>query len=287
MIGLQLVPQRPIARLRLGRRAARPGAARRRAGGRHHRRRRHRAERRACRPSSTSSSDASSDVPPPPPGRRLRARDALVVVGVVTLLLVLFQGQAVRNWGEQMDPGIGRDVVLAFGEPAGWIADRLPLADATDDVTGLDRLGGRPRRQRRLRRPHRDRRRRRRPTSRRSSPESFDPLALGEEPPKLELDKLLVTGDSLVHADGPRARAPARRRGRGRARSARRHGHLEAGRGGLGQALHPAGRRRGARRGGGVHRRQRRLPAPGRRAAGRSSAAARSGPRPTPTGCGG
>ena len=30
------------------------------------------------------------------------------------------------------------------------------------------------------------------------SPESFDPVALGEKPPKLELDKLLVTGDSLI-----------------------------------------------------------------------------------------
>jgi lysophospholipase L1-like esterase len=141
--------------------------------------------------------EPTSDVPPPPPGRRLRARDAVLTVCVATLLLVLFQGQAARNWGEQMDPGIGRDVVLAFGKPAGWVADRLPLADATDDVTnwiaseddlgdagGFDAAtettapdeGGVP------------------PVS----PESFDPLALGEEAPKLELDKLLVTGDSLA-----------------------------------------------------------------------------------------
>jgi hypothetical protein len=121
----------------------------------------------------------------------------VLTIGVVTVLLVVLQGDAARNWGEQMDPGIGRDVVLAFGKPAGWIADRLPLADATDDVTNwiaseddvgdagafdapsettaADEGGIPP-----------------------VSPESFDPLALGEEAPKLELDKLLVTGDSLA-----------------------------------------------------------------------------------------
>ena len=138
-----------------------------------------------------------SDVPPPPPGRRLRARDALVTIGVVTLLLVVLQGDAARNWGEQMDPGIGRDVVLAFGKPAGWVADRLPFADAADDATSwiaseddLGDAGGFDA-----------------PTETTAaeeggippvSPESFDPLALGEEAPKLELDKLLVTGDSLA-----------------------------------------------------------------------------------------
>jgi hypothetical protein len=87
-------------------------------------------------------------------------------------------------------------VVSAFGEPAGWLADRLPLADVSDDATdwiaqedelgeggfdvqepaATDERGGIP------------------PVS----PESFDPVALGEEPAKLELDKLLVTGDSLA-----------------------------------------------------------------------------------------
>jgi lysophospholipase L1-like esterase len=141
-------------------------------------------------------SNEHPDVPPPPPGRRLRARDALVVVGIATLLLVVLEGRAVRDWADQMDPGIGRDVVSAFGEPAGWVADRLPLADASDDVTGWiaqeedlgeggfdvqepaakGAEGGIP------------------PVT----PESFDPVALGEEPPKLKLDKVLVTGDSLA-----------------------------------------------------------------------------------------
>jgi lysophospholipase L1-like esterase len=136
------------------------------------------------------------DVPPAPPGRHFRARDALVVVGIVALLLVLFEGRTVRDWGEQMNPGIGHDVVLAVGEVTGWIADRLPLADASDDVTGwiaaddLGDAGGFDA-----------------PTEATDSgqggippvsPESFDPLALGEPAPKLELNTLLVTGDSMT-----------------------------------------------------------------------------------------
>ena len=120
----------------------------------------------------------------------------MIVVVVATLLLVLVEGRSVRSWADQMDPGIGRDVISAVGEPAGWLADRLPLADATDDATSWiaqedelgqggfdvqepaaeDERGGVP------------------PVS----PESFDPVALGEDPPRLELDKLLVTGDSLA-----------------------------------------------------------------------------------------
>jgi hypothetical protein len=40
---------------------------------------------------------------------------------------VLFAGASVRRAGEEMNPGIGRDAVLAVGRPAGWVADRLPL----------------------------------------------------------------------------------------------------------------------------------------------------------------
>jgi hypothetical protein len=120
-----------------------------------------------------------------------------VTVVVVTVLLILFQGQAARSWGDQMDPGIGRDVVQAFGEPAGWIADRLPLADVTDDATDWiaseDELGDAGGFDAPTETTAAD--------SGRVPPigaESFDPLALGEDAPKLELDKLLVTGDSLA-----------------------------------------------------------------------------------------
>jgi lysophospholipase L1-like esterase len=140
--------------------------------------------------------DEHPDVPPTPPGRSFRARDAVILIGVVALLLVLFEGRSVRDWGDQMNPGIGRDIVLTVGDATGWVADRLPLADASDEVTGwiasddLGEAGGFDT-----------------PAEETESapggippvsPESFDPLALGEPAPKLELDKLLVTGDSMT-----------------------------------------------------------------------------------------
>ena len=33
-----------------------------------------------------------------------------------------------------MDPGVGRELTLAVGAPAGWIADRLPFDEWTDDA---------------------------------------------------------------------------------------------------------------------------------------------------------
>jgi lysophospholipase L1-like esterase len=67
------------------------------------------------------------DVPKAPPGRRLTAIDALKVVAVTMVLLVLFEGTALRKAGEEMQPGWERDVVLAVGKPVGWVADRTPL----------------------------------------------------------------------------------------------------------------------------------------------------------------
>jgi uncharacterized protein len=67
------------------------------------------------------------DVPKAPPGRRLTARDALKVVGITMLLLVLFEGTALRKAGDEMQPGWERDAVLAVGKPVGWVADRTPL----------------------------------------------------------------------------------------------------------------------------------------------------------------
>jgi lysophospholipase L1-like esterase len=94
-------------------------------------------------PADDSRSRDRGDVPDPPPGRRGTARDALVVIGVAVLLLVLFQGAAVRNGAEELSPGVGRDVVAAVGEPTGWIADNLPLAGPTDDALAwLESDGG-------------------------------------------------------------------------------------------------------------------------------------------------
>jgi lysophospholipase L1-like esterase len=137
-----------------------------------------------------------------PTGRRLRARDAVLCVFVAVVLLVLLEGRSIRNSGDRMDPGVERTVVRAVGAPTGWLADRLPLADAVTSATawlspdekltggagafqtppaGVDaaasRGGG-------------------------AAPiteEAFDAAALGEQPKRLaKLGTLLVTGDSLA-----------------------------------------------------------------------------------------
>ena len=67
--------------------------------------------------------------------RRFSGRDAVFAVLVTVVLLVLFEGASVRKAGEEMKPGIGRDIVLGIGRPAGWIADRLPLAGVSHAAT--------------------------------------------------------------------------------------------------------------------------------------------------------
>jgi hypothetical protein len=124
---------------------------------------------------------------------RFRARDAILAVFLVAALLVVFAGDSARRAGEQMNPGIGRDVVLFFGKPAGAIADALPFAQVADDATAWVRpdegLGGGgsfatltlqttgvpP-----------------------VTPDAFDPAEIGAKPAKPRtLKTLLVTGDSL------------------------------------------------------------------------------------------
>jgi lysophospholipase L1-like esterase len=128
--------------------------------------------------------------------RRFSARDAVISTVLIALLLLVFSGGSVRQAGEEMDPGTYRDIVLAIGEPAGWVADQLPLAEIGHSLTGwlspdtelvgatfeegavggAGAAGGGP------------------------SPvtsEWFEAAALGEPQPKSELETLLVTGDSL------------------------------------------------------------------------------------------
>jgi lysophospholipase L1-like esterase len=127
--------------------------------------------------------------------RRFRARDAVLAVAIAALVLVLFEGASIRRAGEAMNPGVGRELVLAVGRPAGWIADRLPLAAAARSATAWlspdqalsssgsfaqlaqpARAGGTP------------------PVTR----DAFDPVALGQRPPpRRPLETLLVTGDSM------------------------------------------------------------------------------------------
>jgi len=53
--------------------------------------------------------------------RRFRARDAIIAILVAALILVLIQGASIRRAGDQLNPGPGRDVVLAVGKPASWV----------------------------------------------------------------------------------------------------------------------------------------------------------------------
>lgn len=133
-------------------------------------------------------------IPQAPRGPRLRARDALVVVGLAVLLLVLFEGESIRDAGEEMQPGVGRDVVLAVGKPAGWVGDLLPFDEAADGVLGWlspdDDLAGTG-----FEEPGATTREGAVPAV---TPDSFDPQELGAKPnPPRALDTVLVTGDSL------------------------------------------------------------------------------------------
>jgi len=135
--------------------------------------------------------EPADPVPTPPAGRRLPARDAVVVIVLAVLLLVLFEGPSIRDAGDDMQPGVERDVTRAIGQPAGWLADRLPFDEASDDALAVieddegagaggfasgGRAGGVP------------------PVP----PESFDPAQLGLQPEAPRpLRTLLVTGDSL------------------------------------------------------------------------------------------
>jgi hypothetical protein len=92
-----------------------------------------------------------------------------------------------------MKPGIARTLVLAVGKPAGWLSDRLPLADGVHALTGwlspdqdLGTAGGGFAAQ---------------ATSARGvppvTPDAFDPSSFGERRPTARLHTLLITGDSM------------------------------------------------------------------------------------------
>jgi hypothetical protein len=67
--------------------------------------------------------------------RRWRARDAVVCVVVAALLLVLFEGNSVRKAGNQTRAGVGREVLLAVGKPAGWLSNEVLLASVGHSAT--------------------------------------------------------------------------------------------------------------------------------------------------------
>jgi lysophospholipase L1-like esterase len=126
--------------------------------------------------------------------RRFRAREGVIAVLIAALLLVVFEGSSVLKAGDEMSPGIGRQLVLAVGRPSNTIAKALPLASVAHTATAwlnpepsLTGPGG---------------------FSSRSlagggqlppvTPSSFNPTAIGEAAPaRRKLHTLLVTGDSM------------------------------------------------------------------------------------------
>jgi lysophospholipase L1-like esterase len=149
-------------------------------------------------PEATFETDAANPVRPE--SRRVGARAAVGCIVLAGVLIALFQGPSIRASGERMDGGFERDIVLAVGKPAGWLGDRLPLADVGHDLTAWlspdDELSD---------------------TNRFASagasdaggaqpgavapvgPEAFDPVSLGlKRPSPRPLRHLLVTGDSMT-----------------------------------------------------------------------------------------
>jgi uncharacterized protein len=67
--------------------------------------------------------------------RRFSGWDAVKAVALTTFLLLIFAGGSVREAADELDPGLGRDIVKAIGKPAGWVADQLPFAETRRDLT--------------------------------------------------------------------------------------------------------------------------------------------------------
>ena len=65
---------------------------------------------------------------------RFSARDAVIATTLTALLLLVFAGGAVREAADELDPGLGRDIVKAIGGPTGWVSDQLPLAAERADA---------------------------------------------------------------------------------------------------------------------------------------------------------
>jgi lysophospholipase L1-like esterase len=128
--------------------------------------------------------------------RRYRARDGIIAVFISCALMVVLAGASVKHSGQQLQSKLGRNVVLAFGDPAASIAHALPLSTIANEATRwlspdanlgssggtfatiaqTSAAGGIP------------------PVT----PDAFDPTKLGlAAPPKRPLHTVLVTGDSM------------------------------------------------------------------------------------------
>ena len=130
-----------------------------------------------------------------PEVRKLSAWWAVGAIAITAVLLVVFSGGSVTDQAEELRPGVGRDIIAAVGKPTDAVADALPLAEVQADVTeGLSS-------DTRLDEGAFDTAAVGSAASGRIAPvapSSFDPASIGTDPPPpLELEKLLVTGDSM------------------------------------------------------------------------------------------
>ena len=75
---------------------------------------------------------------------RHRPRDLLICCGIAVVLLTFAEGRSVRHAGREMPSGWERSLVLAVGNPAGWLADQVPpLANAANKLSSIVRKRGR------------------------------------------------------------------------------------------------------------------------------------------------
>src|SRR5204863_3857417 len=121
-------------------------------------------------------------------------RDAVLCIVIAAALLVICNGDGLRGAAEDMHKSAYRTVLLAIAKPAGAIADALPFASITDQVTGwlspdenLSGGGGSFTRA---------------PGTSGGvgsvSPDAFSPQQLGLHASLPPLRSVLVTGDSMV-----------------------------------------------------------------------------------------
>lgn len=125
--------------------------------------------------------------------RRFRAREGVAAILLCAAVLIVFQGPSIKKAGDEMNPGVGRDAVLAIGKPSNWVARKLPFVSVANTATAWlnpePNLSG--------------------PGGFKNAAavsglippvttSAFSPTELGEAPPpRKPLHTLLVTGDSM------------------------------------------------------------------------------------------
>jgi len=121
--------------------------------------------------------------------QRYGARQAIAAILLAAALLIVFDGHSVLKAGNEMNPGLGRTIVIAIGKPSSSIAQSTPLAAGLSSATrflnpslplsgrGFSAATGQPGQ---------------------VTPSAFPPSAIGAPAgPRRRLRSLLVTGDSM------------------------------------------------------------------------------------------